>query len=320
MAAKNPKRRENEAVWEEMRRQASDADVRPTPLSKTRTLPGNPRFGDLTASLNKEVPKKFDPLTGASATLNPAPAPAAAARGPGVGPDREKGLWSDVGVMDPQGAARREPNRSGGRTYGSVDAVASPSSAPTAQVWMSKSDAAGTTNAVILAPDAAAVERLKRSGYSVREDQTMPRGLELAGASLPPVAAQRAPGVYDKFGNRMPSPRMVSATGPDQNGRQSTWYATARDTEDVLVPGGTREDEGPTPIEIQRELSGKQYQGYMAAQARLAQEDAAWIAGQDDAQSIWDAQGVGTRMIEARRKKLGPLTLAEQEKIQGAKL
>jgi hypothetical protein len=126
-----------------------------------------------------------------------------------------------------------------------------------------------------------------------------------------------APGVYDESGRRMPSPQMVSATGTDQSGQQFTWYATARNTEDVIIPDLGREEEGPTPVEIERELSKQQYRGYSEAQARLAQEDAARIAGESDSESVWDRFDRGiSRRIDALRTKLGPLSSKEEKRIQ----
>jgi hypothetical protein len=142
MVAKNPKRRENEAIWDEMRRRASDADVRPTPLSPARTLSGNPRLGDLTASLNREVPKKFDPLTGASPLLNPAPAapaaPAAQAATPVVGPKPAMPLIGQVGQFLDRAGAAVKAAFGGGNGVSSTPAAPA---APAAQVWMTKGNA-----------------------------------------------------------------------------------------------------------------------------------------------------------------------------------
>jgi hypothetical protein len=110
---------------------------------------------------------------------------------------------------------------------------------------------------------------------------------------------------------------MVSATGTDRSGQQFTWYATARNTEDVIIPDRRREEEGPTPVEIERELSKQQYRGFLEVQARLAQEDAARIAGESDAESVWDRFDRGiSRRIDALRTKLGPLSSREEKRIQ----
>jgi hypothetical protein len=166
-----------EAVWATMTGKAKEADVRPTPLSKTRTAPGNVRFGDLTASLNREVPKS-DPWTGASPLLNPAPAAPAAP----AAPKPNMPLIGRVGqFLDRAGGAVKA-------AFGGGNGVSSASAAPAAQVWMTKG------NARVLAPDAAAVERLKRTGYSV-EDQASP----VAQAVAPPVAPQMAQELGDIF-------------------------------------------------------------------------------------------------------------------------
>jgi hypothetical protein len=272
-----------EAVWATMMGKAKEADVRPTPLSKTRTAPGNVRFGSLQEQYDKEVAAR--PAT-------------------------------------PQGMNAAQ--------FTAQSRLAPPQQGPElpASGWMGKGDGTGKSGIRVFANDAATRDRLMRSGYSMLDQATPSEGenrlfgrgfrADSFGAYEAPPRA--APGVYDAQGSRMESPRMVSATGPDLNGRQSTWYATARDTEDVIVPGRTREDEGPTPIEVQRELSVKQYEGYRAAQARLAQEDAARIAGESDAQSIWDRfdQGMGNiidkkqRELDARNTLAAPMTTSRR--------
>jgi hypothetical protein len=162
MVAKNPKRRENEAIWDEMRRRASDADVRPTPLSKARTVSGNPRFGDLTASLNREVPKKFDPLTGASPLLNPAPAAPAA---PGTPPKPAMPLIGQVGQFLDRAGAAVKAAFGGGNGAGSAPGAAL-AAQPEGFVWMGKFGNDGTSGARVKATGQAMVDRLTQSGYT----------------------------------------------------------------------------------------------------------------------------------------------------------
>lgn len=152
-------------IWNTMKANADKASVRPAPLSNVRSAPGNVRYGSLQERFKAEVP--VSPKVAAS-PISSAEQLAYKTKLADAVKAKEQQRFNDLIGEAPKGMF------AGPAGMARIHAQGSAAISSSGPVWMGKGD--GTSGIRVQAPNAAAVERLRRSGYSLLDQKTQSAG------------------------------------------------------------------------------------------------------------------------------------------------